>query len=300
MFIQGSKSERVQEILTKTGLDFRINKVPMNALYGKGGKLMTPYFALVNNKTEEVLNAVKGSYHVTQNREIVGMVLDGTERFGDALSIQKGGSLNGGKRIFLQLAIEGVSKVGNDTIKRYITILDSNDGSSGLSVGVGDFTMSCSNQFFQFYKMGQSKFRHTASIDQRVKEIPMLIENALVQSLQLIDLYTEFESTECSRNLAHGLVNNLLGFDKATMTKLEYAELSTRNENSMNALYDHINKEMNQKGDNLWGLHSGVTSWTTHEKSAPKRDNGRLESLLVGTNYKTNQKSLEYTKGLLV
>ena len=78
--------------------------------------------------------------------------------------------------------------MGDDIIQRNITIIDSNDGSSGLSVGVGDLTMSCSNQFFQFYKKGM-KFRHTASIEDKIKALPSLIGDALGQSLRLIETY---------------------------------------------------------------------------------------------------------------
>jgi len=62
----------------------------------------------------------------------------------------------------------------------------------------------------------------------------------------------------------------------------------------MDTLHDMIRIEMAQKGDNLWGLHSGVTRWTTHKKSAPVRENGRIESAMTSTNYTTNQKSLEF------
>ena len=96
------------------------------------------------------------------------------------------------------------------------------------------------------------------------------------------------------------MVNAILGFDKSSLTHTEYALMSTKSYNAMNSLYDHLIKEMNQKGNNVWRLHSGVTSWTTHEKSAPRRENGRLESLMVGTNYRTNQASLEFAKGLIL
>jgi hypothetical protein len=62
----------------------------------------------------------------------------------------------------------------------------------------------------------------------------------------------------------------------------------------MDKMYNHIEKEINQKGLNLWGLHSGITSYTTHEISAPKRENGRLESGLIGNAYLMNQKSLSF------
>ena len=59
----------------------------------------------------------------------------------------------------MQLLIKGNSKVGNDTIKRYITLIDSNDGTTSLSVGLGELVMSCSNQFFKFYKDDIKQFQ---------------------------------------------------------------------------------------------------------------------------------------------
>lgn len=303
MFLASSENQKVQAILKSTGLDFNIAKKPLFVGTKNDDGIIeygdSPYFALVNERSGNVINSVKSGYTVTQNEEIVSMVVEGIKQFGE-LSVTNGGSLNDGRRVYLQLAIEGDSIMGDgDRIKRYITIIDSNDGSTGLSVGIGNLTMSCQNQFFKFYKEGQSKFRHTASITQRVKEIPMLIHLALSQSIQTVDLYKRFAEVKCSREETHRMVNAMLGFDKKTMTKIEYADLSSRNENAMNAFYDHLHKEMNDKGNNVWGLFSGVTSWTTHEKSAPRRENGRIESAMIGTNYRTNQEGLEFAKSLV-
>jgi len=134
---------------------------------------------------------------------------------------------------------------------------------------------------------------------QRVKELPFLIESALADSYEMIKLYNSFQSNACSRSLVDQLVNSMLGHDKASMTQIEYANMNKRAEANMNALYNHIEKEINCKGLNMWGLHSGVTSWTTHEKQAPKTVNGRLESQMIGSNYKANQQSLEFFKELV-
>ena len=67
----------------------------------------------------------------------------------------------------------------------------------------------------------------------------------------------------------------------------------------MNKMYNHIEKETNTKGLNLWGLHSGITSFTTHELSVPKRENGRSESLMIGSGYKIAKKSLDFVKELV-
>lgn len=292
--------EKVKQILTENGLDFVIEKAPLFALDRNGNQVPSEYFGLINTKTNEVINTVKEGYTVSQNAEVVELVMRGIEPFGNDISVTKGGSLNGGRRVFLQLAINGDGKVGHDTIKKYITIVDSNDGSTGLSVGIGDLTMSCQNQFFKFYKSGQSKFRHTASLERRIKEIPFLIETALSESLRQIELYNSFASTEVSRDLANKMVKHLLGFDKVYTSVADLSEKSTRSINKMEDIYNAIEKEMNSKGNTLWGLHSGITFYTTHELSAPKRDNGKLEVLLQGNGYNLNQASLDFASQLVM
>ena len=284
---------KVNEILVAHNLDFRIEKEQLLSTTGKP----THFYGLFNDKTGECINSVKEGYTVSQNDEVVELVLNGMQGFGD-LSVSKAGALNGGRKVFIQLGIEGMSLVGSERIKRYVTIIDSNDGSTGLSVGIGELVMSCQNQFFKFYKSGQSKLRHTASLTQRIKEIPYLIEMALSESLKLTETYIEmqnynFKSNEVSRALADEMVRYILGFDRTMSIKTE-SELSTRSLNAMETLYSHIEKETNQKGQNMFGLFSGVTSWTTHEKSAPRRENGREESMMTGTNYRTNEQGLEF------
>ena len=285
---------QTQEILTTHGLDFTIEKAPMVAIDKLGNQVASPYFGLINSKSNEVINTVKEGYTVSQNHDIVEMVLRGMERFGDKLTVSKAGSLNGGRKVFMQLAIDGMSKVADDIIKRYVTIIDSNDGSTSLSIGIGDLTMSCSNQFAKFYKSGDAKFRHTATLEQKLRTIPMLIENALAESLRQVDIYRQFVSTPVSQRLAHEMVKYVLGYDREITSMDVLSDKSTRSINTMDKLYAHIEKEMAQKGQNVWGLHSGITSFTTHEMSTPKRDNGRIESTLIGNAYNMNQKSLKF------
>jgi len=300
-------NEKVQEILKTSGLDFRIEKLPMSATInstvvdGDGlltkveTKIESDYFGLYNTKVGKIINTVKEGYTVSQNEDIVKLVLMGIEGFGDKLTIKNAGSINDGRKVYLQLGIKGVGLVNGDVIEKYITIIDSNDGSTGLSVGIGDLTMSCQNQFYRFYKSGQSKMRHTESIEGKMLELPYLINNALEESFLQIEKYKQLSTVKIDDTVANRLVKHLIGVDRTETDK----EISTRLKRSMDTLYNMIAIETAQKGRNAWGLHSGVTRWTTHHKSAPKRGNGRIESQMLGTNYATNQKSFDFTLELL-
>jgi|ERR1044072_491585 hypothetical protein len=302
--MQKTIKQQVKEILVEHNLDFTIEKVPLvGKRTGPDKKItedVTPYFGLYNSKTGGYLNTVKAGYGVSQNADLVEAVLMGSQKYSSKLKVSKAGSLNDGKQVYIQMAINGVGKVANDEIIRYVTIIDSNDGSTSLSVGIGDLTMSCKNQFFKFYKRGQSKFRHTSTIEEKIKELPSLIELALGESLKQIEIYNSFQSTKVSRDLANQLVLEILGYDRVITSQAEQAKLKQVSVNRMANLYKHIEKETEDKGWNLWGLHSGVTSWTTHEKDGPNRENGKAETMIVGSAYKDNMTSFEWANKQLV
>lgn len=280
-----SYDKKVKEILEKHGLDFIIEKHPLVAKVGDKS-LITPYYGLFNSATGSCINTVKEGYNVSQNAEIVEAVLIGAKKFGD-LEVVKAGSINDGRRVFIQLEIEGTKKIGGkDAIKRYITVIDSNDGSTGLSVGIGDMVMHCHNQFFKFYKAGEAKFRHTATLPEKIKQIPFLIETALGKSLEQIAIYNKFISTPLTKGLADKMVKEVLGYDKLITSKEEQEKLGKRSINMMETLYNNIETERNAVGDNVWALFNGVTRYTTHEMTGVKRDNGKDESLLIGGGYK--------------
>lgn len=283
---------QVKEILEANGLDFKVEKIRQTIPYGDH-TLLSPYYGLVNSKTLDVIHSVKNSYVPTQNDEIVRAVIEGMKPYGDKLRISRAGALAGGRKVFIQLEIEGTSKVGDDTIKRYVTIIDSNDGSSTLRVGIGDLTMSCDNQYQQFKRNGKYRFRHNSKMAEKILLLPELIGTALDDSLERVKVYNTLASTPLTKGLADKLVNYLLGHDR-TCSVNELADLSTQATNTMDKLYDNIGKEIAQKGNTLWGLHSGITRFTTHDKSVPRRANGRTESILTGGAYKFNQKSLRF------
>lgn len=277
---------KVQEILKTYGLDFLIEKAPLTATTSKGKTLITPYYGLINSKTLECINTTKDGYTVSQNAEVVEMVLEGISKFGDDLKVTKAGSIDGGRKVFFQLEIVGKAKVGNDTITKYITIVDSNDGSTSLAIGIGDINMWCKNQFFKFYKGSNAKFRHTATIAEKIASIPSLIELALDESMKQIKIYNQFLSTPLTKNLADKMVKEVLGYDRVFTSQKDYDKLTKRSIGLMDQLYKDIKIETDHAGENMWGLFNGVTRFTTYEKKEYRKENGAMESMLLGRNYK--------------
>lgn len=288
-----SNEQMINDILVKNGLNFTIEKIPLMGTYN-GNQIISPYFGLLNTQSNEIINTTKAGYTVSQNYDVIDMVLQGMNRFGDKLQVSKAGSINGGRRVFVQLEIEGAAKVGDDTIKQYVTVIDSNDGSTGLSIGIGDVVMHCQNQFFKFYKNGEAKFRHTATITEKIKSIPKLIETALLESIQQVKVYNTFISTPLTEMLAHKMVKEVLGYDRLITSVSEQAKMTKRSIDIMETLYSNIETEKGIVGNNVWALFNGLTRFTTHHQSAPKRENGKIESMLVGSGYQKAITGFDY------
>ena len=278
-------NEQVKKLLIEHDLNFTINKLPLSGTNESGESLITPYYGLFNSTTGECINTAKDGYTVSQNGEVLEMALTGIQKFGDKLSVSKAGSINGGRRVFIQLAIDGVQKLGDDTMTQYITIIDSNDGSTGLSVGVGTEQAHCFNQFFRFYKEGNSRFRHTATITQKIQEIPMLIETALDAHLKQIRTFKRFLSTPLTKHLADKMVKEVLGYDRVVTSIADQAKMTKRSTEMMDLMYQDIKTEQEYYGNNVMAIFQGVTRYTTHHQKPPKRTNGLDESLMVGVGY---------------
>ncbi len=281
---------KANEILTKYGLDFTIEK---ELLMGSTSNRETDFYGLFNSKTGKALCTVKESYRVTQTSEVVMLVLTAMVSHNN-LRITKAGSLNDGKKVFIQLAVEGFSKVGNELIERYITIIDSNDKTHCLSVGIGDITLSCSNQFAYFYGKSDFKLQHASTIEEKLKKLPMLINAALTQSEEQIGTYEQMSQIEYTLDDIHLLVKHCLGYDKQFTSVEDLSKKTKKSIEKMELLYECIDNETRCKGNTLYGLFNGVTYFTTHHLKAVNRENGKDESLLVGSAYNMNQKAFEW------
>lgn len=286
--------DRTNEILTKYGLDFTIEK---ELLSGKESGRETDFYGLFNSKSGKALCTVKKDYRVTQTSEVVMLVLTAINSY-ENLRITKAGSLNDGRKVFIQLQVEGFSRVNNELIERYITIIDSNDKTHCLSVGVGDITLSCSNQFAYFYAKGM-KLQHANTIEEKLKQLPLLINAALSNSEKQIGTYERMSQVEVTENDVHAIVKHVLGYDKVYTSVEDLSKKTKKSIEQMDKLYSNIADEMSKKGYTRYGLFQGVTWFTTHELKHVKRENGDTESLLVGRAYNMNQKAFDFlTKDL--
>jgi phage/plasmid-like protein (TIGR03299 family) len=146
---------------------------------------------------KDVLGTVSERYNVFSNENTFGfgdaLVNAGTARK-EKMSWETAGSIDGGRKIFGSLALEREISIdmngANDTVKMFLLVVTSHDGSSKLTVLVTPVRVVCQNTL-NFALKGadqQFKIKHTASMEDKVQEAR--------DTLNLTEKYIEvFEKT---------------------------------------------------------------------------------------------------------
>lgn len=261
------------EILQQTGLDWNVR---IEKTFTESG-IELDRIGLVREDTNQILGVHSNGYVPYQNDQLVELLQRVSSLTG--LEIHKGGEFGGGKKVYIQLKSNDL-KLGNDRVEGYVTGINSFDGSTSLAFGNSNLTISCQNTFFAAYR-NLDKVRHTKNMNFKVDEICRGIDLLVEEEKEMFTTIKRMSETTYDQKTKDRVIKSL--FDIDMDIKLvgyhDNDELSTNTKNKLSRLYIDMNGELSEKGDNLWGLFSGVTKYTTHSLS--KYDNS--ENKMFGT-----------------
>ena len=261
------------EILVQTGLDWNVRSEETQTLSG----IKLDKVALVREDTNEILGVHSNGYATYQNSQLADLLQKVSSSTG--LDIHRGGEFGGGKKVFIQLKSNDL-KLGNDRVEGFVTGINSFDGSTSLAFGNSNLTISCQNTFFAAMK-NLSKVRHTKNMELRIDEICRGVDMLVDEEKKMFNNITKMSETRYDKSLTDRITKKLFDIDMNISLEnyLMKDEISTAKKNKVSRFYIDLNGELQEKGDNLWGLFSGVTKYTTHSLS--KNDN--TENKMFGT-----------------
>ena len=285
------------QILEQNGLNWNVVKKPL--MYAgqctpeaNNGLHHTPYYGIVREDTGEVFTTCKEGYTPTQNETIIDTMQEIAGE--NELEIIKAIPINEGRKIVIQMQRpDNTFSIGKEHTKQFIYAINGHDGSSSLKFGFMNEVLFCQNQFAWMSNSALSGYRHTESIQDKVKQLPSII-NFADQEEKIADLQ-EFSMQHATQDLVNDTIDYLSGTDLLA-ADVNPDTYSSRKLNIRNDIKACIYMEMNRIGNNKWGLFNGVTRYTTHGKSVPKRDNGREESLLIGSGKAMSEKAFNFIK----
>lgn len=304
--------ERALEILDKYDLNWSTEKqryeVPEGYEYpdafgmyalncGKGGS------------QHKWLGSVGADYTPIQNSEMVELSILMFEQAGLTGEINAGHL--GYSKVFLQSKLTNL-KVGSDTLRRWITLLDYKSN-GGFAIGTTNQVVVCENTFHAAFGDVGIRLKHTASVKDRIKEHAVNLVNAINSEKRLVEEFKKFHAFEINMNdeptreLIEGLVKNSMNLDISLADDKAYHDslerMSTRSQNKARSIMRALDKSVKQHGNTGWGLFNGITYMTNHV--LPYDRNGKLKGDLFdylsdGTGFNVNRKAYQFLKKELI
>lgn len=261
------------EILSKAGLDWTVRA---EGIKTESGIIIPKTKCIIRDDTNHPLGIHKDGYEPYQNHELLELLFKVSEKTG--LNFHSGGFLGKGEKVWFQLKSDS-HKMGNDRIDGFITGINSFDGRTALSFGNSSKTISCQNTFWMAYREVETKIRHSSMMRPQLEDILKGIERLLVEEKRMFETINRLNEVRITPEVKE-LVTKLL-FDIPMKDRFEPSELSTNKQNKIVRFQNDFMTEISDKGDNLWGLFSSVTRYSTHSMLKDGKDN--TPSKIVGS-----------------
>ena len=292
----------VFEVLENTGLNWTLSK---ETIQTESGIVVPNKYAVVRSDNQKALGVVGNKYEFMQNHEMAHTIIDAgegvfnkgaefkhpwdnSESLGSFGNVG-GGSLRGGKAVFLQLELPE-KYIGKSDILRYITATNFHDGTGSLGFGTSNQVVCCENTFAMAHKT-LSKFRHTASMQQRVDDAMINISNMLKEDEMQMEVFEAAANKAFDKHHVQDIVMSVFGLD----VNQAKGDVSTRKINQASMLAKDIQTSIEEQGETLWALFNGVTRYTNHTTNSKDKDFG----LMFGTEAKTNERAYKTMLGWL-
>lgn len=290
-----ANAERVANLLDQFGLRWTVSKQPLFLQDGT----QTPFVGVVRDDTQTVFTTCKDSYVPYQNSELAELLIRIADKGG--YKIHGGGMFKAGAKVYAQLESGNIIKsIGKnkDKVVGYTTGINSHDGTRALRWGATNITISCQNTFNAASKELANSIRHTNNLHSKVDEYLKEIGFAIEQEKSIFERFIKLSEIPVKQTHIAKIVQNVTGVDIMMDEYEAEGKYSGYNINRSKELLECVAVEMEQKGETMWGLFSGVTNYTTHKMPVPKREGARLESKYIGKATKIDNRVLTLINSL--
>ncbi|MBK1683967.1 DUF932 domain-containing protein [Rhodoferax fermentans] len=287
----------------KAGMDWEIKDTPvryMTEQAGTLGSIMTfdDQKVLYRSDTKAPLSVVSGRYQVVQPKEVLEFYRDLVEVSG--FELETAGVLKEGKK-FWALAKTGKETAlkGNDTVKGYILLATSCDGTLATTATPTTIRVVCQNTLAVALNGASSaiKVPHSTSFD------PQAVKKQLGIAVSSWDSFMYRMKTLSERKVkSHEAMNYFLKVLCNTDSHVDPAQglMNERALKTVQALYDGKGQgaDLASASGTAWGLLNAVTQFTDHERRARSQEY-RLDSAWFGQGAALKQRALDHALQLV-
>lgn len=232
-----------------------VREIPLHHYYNQFEQPKSK--ALYRNDNNKFLKTVEDHYPVVQNKTVLNNLLEVAETLDIINPEINFKEAYGGKRVIFQLKIPSW-KIRGEEVARYLTTLNTFDKSGSLGVNYLSERLFCGNQWYSTYK-DAIKLKHIGDIGKRFGDFFTNFENAYANNQLESELYEEMAETYFNPADVEEFTYKILGYDSEELKE------STRKQNNWNTMNNSLITNMEEIGENKYGIFQGVTAYTNHE-----------------------------------
>lgn len=283
MFLKLKDIHTAEEALKAAHLDWSAEPVE---LVTTNGLPVPDHQAIVRNDNNKVLGVVGNRYEVLQNTAALGICDVFSQQYG--ASYETAGCLREGRKVFLQLKVGSSDEIRKgDRISRFLTVLNSHDGSSAVRIFATPVRIVCQNTLnmaLRNIEYGVS-VRHTESMDDRLREAFKAFNLTQAHFLKFKEMAQYLSRKQCDRLMVERFLNDLMP-DTG----------STRNDNQRKRVIELFEGGKGNGLGSAWDLLNGATEYADHFRTSDPEK--RLESAMFGSGGQLKQRAFELAMAL--
>jgi len=260
--------EKCFDLLESTNLNWSVSKIPLVTENG----LKTESHGIFRNDSNIWLGTVGNNYIPLQNSELGMILLNSIE--GLDIEFTRGGQLKEGKKVYLQAELKDET-IGNSKVKRWITALNSQDGTTSVGFGSANTVVVCQNTFFRAYGEVQ-KFRHTTKMKERIAIAQIELRSTLQRDDQLMESFKKMADFPLKDEAIEKVVQRLFKIEK----NKQLEDLSVQKQNRIADFADSLKMSVKEQGQTIWALFNGITRFVNHI-AAPQEITRKMDYIML-------------------
>lgn len=271
------------DLLNKHGLAWGVIQEP---LFSKSG-MPTNNIGLFRTDNNAHIGTHTSRYQVCSNGELAKLLVYACSPIKDLdLQGSRGGEFFGGRKIFFQIPLPDTT-IGNTSVKRYLTAINSFDGSTAVALGTCQTVVVCQNTFWKAYRSGISKVGHYSTMNAKLESLTEQIYQTIEKDAEQVELFNRMHEIEIYESDITALKHKIFRVEDAF-------NIGTRKQNRMLKFDSDMELEFAEQGRNAWGLFNGVTRYTNHSIKENQSFNNKMANVICGTGAKINALAYEH------
>lgn len=296
----------IDDIRIKAGLDYDVLRAPVQygVATGTGGTMIKKdSMVLYRSDDHAPLSIVSDRYQVVQPKEVIEFYRDLTEKYGFQLEVV--GALKGGKKVWaLANTTNAFQLRGTDTVKGYLLLATSYDGSMSTQARFTSIRVVCANTLAWADAQGRAEVvvPHSTKFDANKVKLDLQVGDAWEQFNQKAAYMSE--RIVSKDEVVRMFLDVYLGLANDTAIREAHADEKQAKtaeklvQRLTTALFESPGAQLASARGTLWGALQAVT-YDVDWQSPSRTDASRLDKAWFGSGDAIKRRAWDYASKLV-